>query len=110
MNNVNAQDDTRFNSGGLVGVTNYVDVGTAEDWFEYNDRPVIFCDIDGTLIKAQPKAMYHEAPEALEENVKTLLKYQDKGSQFALPDWSTKQAQDTGRTGGAHTRIDLQVQ
>ena len=36
-------------------ITNYVDVGTAEDWFEYNDRPVIFCDIDGTLIKAQPK-------------------------------------------------------
>ena len=34
-------------------ITNYVDVGTGEDWFEYNDRPVIFCDIDGTLIKAQ---------------------------------------------------------
>ena len=63
-------------------ITNYIDVGTAEDWFEYNDRPVIFCDIDGTIIKAQPKAMYHEAPEALEENVKRLLKYQDKGSQI----------------------------
>ena len=33
-------------------ITNYVDVGT-EDWFEYNDRRIIFCDIDGTLIKAQ---------------------------------------------------------
>ena len=61
-------------------ITNYVDVGTAEDWFEYNDRPVIFCDIDGTLIKAQPKAMYQSACGTLEENVKTLLKYQDKAS------------------------------
>ncbi len=28
--------------------------------------------------------MYHEAPVALEENVKTLLKYQDKGSQIVF--------------------------
>lgn len=34
-------------------VTNYYDVGTAEDWFEYNDRAVVFCDIDGTVIVAQ---------------------------------------------------------
>jgi len=34
-------------------VTDYDDVGTAEDWFEYNDRAVVFCDIDGTIIQAQ---------------------------------------------------------
>lgn len=34
-------------------VTNYFDVGTAEDWFEYNNKAVIFCDIDGTVIIAQ---------------------------------------------------------
>ena len=63
-------------------ITNYIDVGTAEDWFEYNDRPVIFCDIDGTIVKAQAKGTYDEQPEALEENVKTLLKYQNNGSQI----------------------------
>ena len=63
-------------------ITNYIDVGTAEDWFEYNDRPVIFCDIDGTLVKAQAKGTYDEQPEALEENVKTVLKYQNNGSQI----------------------------
>lgn len=34
-------------------VWNYTDVGTAEDWFEYNDKATVFCDIDGTIIKAQ---------------------------------------------------------
>lgn len=34
-------------------VTEYTDVGTAEDWFEYNDKAVVFCDIDGTIIVAQ---------------------------------------------------------
>jgi hypothetical protein len=34
-------------------VTEYTDVGTANDWFEYNDRAVVFCDIDGTIIVAQ---------------------------------------------------------
>ena len=63
-------------------IINYIDVGTAEDWFEYNDRPVIFCDIDGTIVKAQAKGTYDEQPEALEENVKTLLKYQNNGSQI----------------------------
>jgi len=63
-------------------ITNYIDVGTAEDWFEYNDRPVIFCDIDGTLVKAQAKGTYDEQPEALEENVKVMLKYQNNGSQI----------------------------
>ena len=63
-------------------ITNYIDVGTAEDWFEYNDRPVMFCDIDGTLVKAQAKGTYDEQPEALEENVKVMLKYQNNGSQI----------------------------
>ena len=36
-----------------ASVTKYFDVGTAEDWFEYNDRSVVFCDVDGTIIVAQ---------------------------------------------------------
>ena len=71
-------------------ITNYIDVGTAEDWFEYNDRPVIFCDIDGTLVKAQAKGTYDEQPEALEENVKVMLKYQNNGSQIIFTTARTK--------------------
>lgn len=66
-------------------VTDYIDVGTAEDWFEYNDKPVIFCDIDGTIIKAQNRYgdnSYEDKPEILENNVKRLLELQDKGCQF----------------------------
>lgn len=58
-------------------VSNYVDVGTAEEWFAYNDKAVIFCDIDGTIIKAQPKHEYHLDPVPLDNNIqriKDLLK------------------------------------
>ena len=63
-------------------VTNYVDVGTSEDWFEYNDKPVFFCDIDGTIIKAQGHKDHGEPPVVLDDNVKVLLDWYRKGSQF----------------------------
>jgi len=66
-------------------VTNYVDVGTAQDWFEFNDKPVIFCDIDGTLVHNQSRVgpnNYHDDPIPLEENVKRLLDWQSKGAQI----------------------------
>jgi hypothetical protein len=65
-------------------VTNYVDVGTAQDWFEYNDKPVIFCDIDGTIIEAQSRLDLesHKPHKPLVNNVKRLLEMQSKGSQF----------------------------
>lgn len=63
-------------------VTNYTDVGTFNDWQEYNDKPVFFCDIDGTIIHAQA----HDCKEApvipLTENIKVLLNWQQKGAQF----------------------------
>lgn len=62
-------------------VTNYVDVGTAEDWFEYNNKSVIFCDIDGTIVKARPKYNYEEY-EPLTNNVKAILKKYREGSQI----------------------------
>lgn len=66
------------------GVTNYVDVGTAQDWFEFNNRPVIFCDIDGTIIKAQSRLDLEGgvAEIPLQNNVKRLLELQEKGAQF----------------------------
>ena len=66
-------------------ITDYVDVGTAQDWFEYNDKPVIFCDIDGTIIQNQTRVgvnSYDSKPIPLEKNVKRLLELQAKGAQF----------------------------
>jgi hypothetical protein len=66
-------------------VTNYTDVGTAQDWFEYNDRPVIFCDIDGTIIVNQGRVgenNYDEKPIALKKNVQKLLEWKKKGAQI----------------------------
>ena len=67
-------------------ITNYTDVGTAEDWFEYNDRPVIFCDIDGTIIEAQSRLdLENNRPaKPLTENVKRLIALQSCGSQFVF--------------------------
>lgn len=66
-------------------VQNYTDVGTIEDWVDYNNKPVIFCDIDGTIIKSQGRYginSYYDKPEMLTSNIKRLLEYQSKKSQF----------------------------
>ena len=63
-------------------VTEYFDVGTLEAWNEYNDVPVIFCDIDGTLIEAQGRYgpnNYYDTPKPIEGNYKELLRLQEKG-------------------------------
>jgi len=68
-----------------VQVTNYTDVGTSQDWFEYNDKPVIFCDIDGTIIKCQSRVgenNYDSEPIVLQKNVNKLLDLQAKGAQI----------------------------
>ena len=66
-------------------IRNYVDVGTANDWFEFNDKPVIFCDIDGTIIYNQGRVgpnNYFDQPKPLERNIETLLNLQEKGAQI----------------------------
>jgi hypothetical protein len=76
------QDGIIFNE---KKVTNYVDVGTAKEWFEYNDKPVIFCDIDGTIIAAQGRVgnnSYENAPRILQNNVDRLLEMQAKGCEI----------------------------
>lgn len=65
-------------------VREYVDVGTSQDWDEYNDKPVIFCDIDGTLVKAQSRFgdyNYGTEPVVLQENYNRIKEYYDKGAQ-----------------------------
>jgi choline kinase len=68
-------------------VYNYIDVGTAQDWFDYNDKPVIFCDIDGTIIQAQSRVgdkSYDKTPVPLQKNINRLLELQYKGAQFVF--------------------------
>ena len=58
-------------------VSDYVDVGTADDWFEFNNKPTYFCDIDGTIIKSKD----HHAVEVepLSKNVAVLQKELARG-------------------------------
>jgi hypothetical protein len=73
-----------LNSGDIFkesAVTNYVDVGTADEWFQYNDKAVIFCDIDGTLIRAQSRTEIGQPPVVLEKNIKRIKEMIANGSQ-----------------------------
>ncbi len=66
---------------------NYVDVGTAPEWFEYNDKPVIFCDIDGTIVKNQGRVgpnNYNDPVIPLQKNINRLLELQKSGAQFVF--------------------------
>jgi choline kinase len=66
---------------------NYVDVGTAPEWFEYNDKPVIFCDIDGTIVKNQGRVgtnNYDDPVVPLQKNINRLLELQKEGAQFVF--------------------------
>lgn len=79
-------------------VRDYIDVGTKEDWLEYNDKPTIFCDIDGTLIKAQARLgpnSYGAVPEVLPESYMALKQRYDDGAQIifttARPDSTYEQ-------------------
>lgn len=63
-------------------VTDYVDVGTWGAWHKYNDMPVIFCDIDGTIIKAQGRYgpnNFNDPAIPLVENVARIKEYHDRG-------------------------------
>lgn len=50
-------------------VSDYIDVGTSKQWHDYNNKAVIFCDIDGTLIQAQSKNDYDKDPVRLDNNI-----------------------------------------
>jgi choline kinase len=76
-------------------VSNYVDVGTAEDWFDYNDKSVIFCDIDGTVVKAQGRHEWNDKPVPLTENILRLQELVTQGSKIIFT---------TARPSKAHQR------
>ena len=56
---------------------NFIDVGTADDWFKFNDKPTYFCDIDGTIIKNQID--YYDVCEPIIENIDKLLEKMNEG-------------------------------
>lgn len=69
----------------IKDTTDYVDVGTASEWFEFNDKPVIFCDIDGTIVKNQGRVgenNYNDEAIPLQKNINRLLELQKQGAQF----------------------------
>lgn len=73
-------------------VANFIDVGTADDWFKYNNKPTYFCDIDGTLIKTVD---FHDDPyEPLEKNVNVLLKEQARGCKMVFVTARNKRYED----------------
>jgi hypothetical protein len=76
-------------------VTNYYDLGTAPDWFEYNDRPTYFCDIDGTILLNR-----HPADEwqPLEDNVRVLLEEQARDCKLVFT--TARPAKFEARTRG----------
>ena len=70
-----------------VNVREYTDVGTQEDWNEYNDKPVIFCDIDGTIIESQGRVggnSFYSPVKPMAKTVERLLQLQKKGAQFVF--------------------------
>ena len=67
-------------------VTDYVNVGTLDAWLDFNDKPTIFCDIDGVLVKNQPahgaKSYDRQKYVPLEQNVRALLDKMNQGAKI----------------------------
>lgn len=63
-------------------VSKYIDVGVAEEWLDYNDKSVIFCDIDGTIVKAQSRFEHEQPPVLLESNIKRIKELIEDGSEI----------------------------
>jgi dTDP-glucose pyrophosphorylase len=62
-------------------VNNFVDVGTADDWFKFNNKPTYFCDIDGTILMS---ADYNMSYEPLYDNVAKLKSELARGCQVVF--------------------------
>ena len=87
-------------------VSDYQDVGTADDWLQYNNKAVLFCDIDGTIVKALPKFDYENYTKYsfITKNVDVLLEKQAAGYQIvfvtarpkSVDDITTKMLTDMG--------------
>lgn len=63
-------------------VKNYIDVGTVVEWQKFNDKSVIFCDIDGTIIKAQAKGTYKQEPIPIQGNLEKIKSLEKQNNQL----------------------------
>lgn len=63
-------------------VTNFVDIGTSNEWFEYNNKPTYFCDIDGTIVKSSMN--YYDPYIPIEENVIKLKEEMNRGCKIVF--------------------------
>ena len=73
-------------------VENFIDVGTADDWFKFNNKPTYFCDIDGTIVKTKD---FHDDPyEPIQKNVDALLKEQARGCKLVFVTARNKRYED----------------
>lgn len=82
-------------------VRDYIDVGTIEEWSKFNDVPVIFCDIDGTLIKAQSRFgsyTYYDDPIVLRNNYEIIRNMYDRGAQIIFTTAREAQYHDVTQT------------
>ena len=75
-------------------VDNFIDVGTADDWFKYNNKPTYFCDIDGTIIV---NGDYNSEPDPLFDNIAKLRKELDRGCQVVFCTARPKKYEDVTR-------------
>ena len=78
-----------------VPVSNYVDVGTADDWYEFNDKNVVFCDIDGTIVKAQHRKDFEKTPEPLHHNIQRVKELAQHGGMVVFTTARPDSARDT---------------
>jgi hypothetical protein len=62
-------------------VRDFHDVGTSTEWFEFNDRPTYFCDIDGTIIRNKHP---QEECEPLTANIELLQKEVARGCKIVF--------------------------
>lgn len=65
-------------------VQDYVDVGTAQDWFDYNNKSVLFCDIDGTIVEAQAREDFGKPLTPLVKSCKRLQHLVSQGHQLVF--------------------------
>ena len=76
-----------------IDIRDFVDVGTLEDWNFYNNKPTIFCDIDGTLVKSMHRP-YDGEYEVLENNYKIIKAEYDRGCQVIFTTARPQSAQE----------------
>ena len=77
-------------------VSDFIDVGTAKDWFEYNNKPTYFCDIDGTIVISNDD--YYAPYQPIEPNVAKLRSELARGCKIVFTTARPKKYEYVTRT------------